>query len=944
MSQRGGGRGRSGGAAYGGAGAGRGSYGQPSGGGGAGGRGSYGGRGGGGRGQYGGGRGSYGQASPPAEVSTLETWRMAGAGAGDAAALSREVGRQLTLSPSSSKAVGPPPRPGYGKIGRKYVVRANHFRVQLTNNKDIYHYDVSITSEPAFKDAVSKEIVSKKLCKMVMSELVRLYKLSHLGSRIPAYDGKKSLYTAGPLPFQSSQFIVPLAEEQGAQRKEKKYKVVIKEAAIIGSHQDSIQALDVVMRAAAPTAYVAIGRSFFSTSLGSDELGMGLEYWKGYYQSIRPVEVGFTLNVDASARAFYKPIFLTEFVAEFLNRKLINPLIDQDRLKVKKALQKVLVETYYMGYTKCYKVNGLSAEPADQLMFTADSGPTSVCGYFSEKYRIKLQYPYLPCIKVGTEKRPVYIPMELCKLVEVQSYMKKLGKEQVAKMLRATCKRPPEREQTIIKMVRDNRFNDKQLVAKEFGIQVSEEPTIINARILPVPKLNYSNNQLVDPELGQWKMNDKRFYSGATVKYWTCVNFSSIDQGSVTQFCKDIVNMCVSKGMDFNPRPVVPIRAASSNQIDKALCGVHIEAKKQLQLLFVILPSFEGAYETIKRVCETELGVISQCCDLRKDIKNIRQYLENLSYKINVKTGGRNVALHAAVQLQIPLLTNEDRNKPTIIFGADVTHAKPNDSTPSVAAVVASMDYPEVSKYRALISAQGVREEIIQDLYTEEIHPQRGRVSGGMIRELLIAFYKSNEKRKPQQIIFYRDGVSEGQFAQVLLQEVLAIRKACQSLQDDYAPRLTFVVVQKRHHTRLFPVDHNMADRSGNILPGTVVDTTISHPIQYDFYLCSHAGIQGTSRPTHYHVLLDENDFPPDLLQLMTYSLCYTYARCTRSVSIVPPVYYSHLAAFRARAYMEGEASDSGSTSRGQSSTGRSTESRSVPKIIDSLKDVMFYC
>ena len=40
-----------------------------------------------------------------------------------------------------------------------------------------------------------------------------------------------------------------------------------------------------------------------------------------------------------------------------------------------------------------------------------------------------------------------------------------------------------------------------------------------------------------------------------------------------------------------------------------------------------------------------------------------------------------------------------------------------------------------------------------------------------MVKELLIEFYRANRKLKPTKIIFYRDGVSEGQFDQVLAHE-----------------------------------------------------------------------------------------------------------------------------------------------------------------------------
>lgn len=68
------------------------------------------------------------------------------------------------------------------------------------------------------------------------------------------------------------------------------------------------------------------------------------------------------------------------------------------------------------------------------------------------------------------------------------------------------------------------------------------------------------------------------------------------------------------------------------------------------------------------------------------------------------------------------------------------------------------------------------------------------------------------------------------------------------------------------------------------------------------------------------------------------------FARCTRSVSIVPPAYYAHLAAFRARYYMESEMSDGGSSRSRNTSTSAGPVALKLPAIKDNVKDVMFYC
>lgn len=61
--------------------------------------------------------------------------------------------------------------------------------------------------------AITPEVHSRRMNRAVMAELVRLYRDTELGMRLPAYDGRMSLYTAGSLPFDSKVFTVKVAEE-----------------------------------------------------------------------------------------------------------------------------------------------------------------------------------------------------------------------------------------------------------------------------------------------------------------------------------------------------------------------------------------------------------------------------------------------------------------------------------------------------------------------------------------------------------------------------------------------------------------------------------------------------------------------------------------------------------------------------------------------------------
>ncbi len=92
----------------------------------------------------------------------------------------------------------------------------------------------------------------------------------------------------------------------------------------------------------------------------------------------------------------------------------------------------------------------------------------------------------------------------------------------------------------------------------------------------------------------------------------------------------------------------------------------------------------------------------------------------------------------------------------------------------------------------------------------------------------------------------------------------------------------------------------------GNPKPGTVVDRGVTGEKLFDFFLLAHQGLHGTSRPAHYVVLKDENRLGADQLQNLTHSLCYTFARATRSVSVCPPAYYADVLCERGRSYLHG--------------------------------------
>lgn len=177
-----------------------------------------------------------------------------------------------------------------------------------------------------------------------------------------------------------------------------------------------------------------------------------------------------------------------------------------------------------------------------------------------------------------------------------------------------------------------------------------------------------------------------------------------------------------------------------------------------------------------------------------------------------------------------------------------------------------------------------------------------------MVGERLTLWKAKNGGRLPKNIVLYRDGVSEGQYAQVLRKELPSFEDAFKKFYGEKKtawPKMAIIIVGKRHHTRFYPTDKQHMDaRSSNPVPGTIVDRGIAGRILSEFWLQAHNGLQGTARPAHYVVIKDDLAFSADQLQTLTHRLCYMFNRATKAVSICPPAYYADLLCERGRSYL----------------------------------------
>ena len=519
----------------------------------------------------------------------------------------------------------------------------------------------------------------------------------------------------------------------------------------------------------------------------------------------------------------------------------------------------------------------------------------------------------------------MFFPAEVVEVLPGQSVKTKLTGDETTDMLNTACKRPHPNALAIQQHGRAVLGLDDPFLQK-FKIKVGPELLSIVARELMAPKVQYGRGQGQSKTAnnGSWNLASVNFFKPKSAQSWAAVQVNTGRNQDEADWVADFRREIEKTGVKLPAKQRPDAMVGRPNQLH-AIFEKHAGHSVIIFCFYDREDKTGDFYQQIKYLGDCVYGVQTICIVYNKFIKFNKfegttgpdsQYAANIALKLNLKLGGVNHKLSQDLELI--------RDGKTMIVGYDVTHptnmpAGKADSAPSLVGIVASVD-SDLAQWPSETWEQSSRQEML---------------SGQLVQAFInrLARWRKANPKPPENIIIYRDGVSEGQFSQVLNVELPMIREACQkSYNAGSAPKITLIISVKRHQTRFYPTQVREAFRgkpaNPNIKPGTVVDRGVTQARYWDFFLAAHEALQGTTRPAHYTVLLDEvfrdkyRERAADQLQKMTHELCYLFGRATKAVSICPPAYYADIVCERSRLhrphFFGDETSERSGSSQGQ--------------------------
>ncbi|KAK0393705.1 hypothetical protein QR680_000362 [Steinernema hermaphroditum] len=685
--------------------------------------------------------------------------------------------------------------------------------------------------------------------------------------------------------------------------------------------------------------------------INADYIGRGLQMWYALHSLVSLGERSEAIvNYDRTCSVFLKmKMPIIDYYICFVNKRSQPTEQDYARLRnmslnanqrnqLRESLKGLsFVATY--GNEMHYKFFDVLDTDARSTVFEWEDRETgqkeriSVQDYFYKHWNIRLQLPHFPLIQMAPHMKRIFVPLELLLISDrPQRFQKPIPDECMAAALKLATITPRERFKFIQQLMEEIRINEKSKFMTKFGVNVDKRMIRTDARVLPLPMLTVRDGrEQVQPDnKASWAFNKVQSNGHRRTIVGVIVD-DDIRQSLGNRFINlfnVLIDACRQIGVDFVDHgyfePCSQFLVKSRDDIEHKVTHIldilyrEYEAvihECNVLILFVNSEKSDLHYGDLKATCELKYSVCSQVI-LQKTFEKLADprspanprtgaplpsaTARNIALKINAKLGG---VTTAALPRQLEWSTFTSQNEPTLFIGIDVSFSRAEGEV-SLFAASGSTNL-EATQYQTTITP---------------ISPVTGYSEAALdlrvaVETSLKAFYKETQLY-PAHIVFYRMGCSRSLMDETSKRELRCIFGTIKDMaalapQGLFDPTVTYIQIERNHQKRFKVDEQNLRMPQGyagswnnNVPAGTVVEKVVTSAKVFDFYLCSHHGALGTSRPTRYIVYYDDWCLTADQIQHASFCLCFLTSNCTRAVSIPAPTYYASKGCERGRKYL----------------------------------------
>ncbi|KMU78048.1 eukaryotic translation initiation factor 2C 2 [Coccidioides immitis RMSCC 3703] len=585
---------------------------------------------------------------------------------------------------------------------------------------------------------------------------------------------------------------------------------------------------------------VGQSRHFFLNPTEDLSLGGGLEARRGFFHSVKPSTGRLLLNLNVSTAAFYR-------------------------------------------------AGNLKDVSEEVVPFTAAEGDSRRTGILDRFLRKPARY-----ISVKEYFRRQYNVILEDNQIVINVARQKLSPDQTTNMIRIACRNPTANALDISGQGLNLMGVGRREGPKEkFGIDIAHELLSVKGMVLSPPRLKYKMDSMPSLECGSWNFTGHLFRKAGHLPGTNPIGVITVGtfKSEPEDFLKSLKQTLQGYDINWRDSGSTRIRIPATHRADENRYRQAFQQFKNMRTPYVIvlLPRFDQqVYSYVKYYGDIVTGIPNTCVtekyvkkEKRITFKTDGGAVENIALKINLKLGGINHEIQSDGRIH-------DIIRTTMFIGIDVTHPTGTDSqsgAPSISAVVANND-PTLAQWPASITTQEHRKEMVESVLER------------MVTDRLRAW--KDQDKLPARIIVYRDGVSESQYQEVLDTELVQIQSA---VEQHYAgrslPKITLLIVGKRHHTR----KRDSRNCCRPLLHHGTQTLTSSWSLMQESQArvvrltMSYSMTRTTSRLISYKVFLITNS-------TKTHDLTWVYGRAARSVSIATPAYYADIVCERGRCYL----------------------------------------